>query len=117
MARIYRTDDVDPVMKEGYSATYVADLLFSKAVGSAGVILVDIEAGKQTKPHAHNHLEEIFIPLGQGIIGIDGKRIALKGGDVVVVERGETHWFQADDETPLRVIAIKTPNLKNDKVG
>ncbi len=117
MVKIYRMEDVDSVMKEGYSATYVADLLFSKAIGSAGVILVDIEAGGQTKPHAHNHLEEIFIPLDQGIIGIDGKGIELKGGDVVVVERGERHWFEANHEIPLRVIAIKTPNLKNDKVG
>ncbi|TFF93238.1 cupin domain-containing protein [Candidatus Thorarchaeota archaeon] len=116
MVKVYRAKDADAESKEGYSARYVADLLFKKATGSAGIILVDVDAGKQTQPHAHAHLEEIFIPLSSAVIEVDDKRIELEEGDVVIVEAGRHHCFQAQENQPLRIIAIKIPNLKNDKV-
>ncbi|TFG09287.1 cupin domain-containing protein [Candidatus Thorarchaeota archaeon] len=116
MVRVYKATDVESVGKEGYSAKYVADLLFKKATGSAGVILVHVQAGERTKPHAHGYLEEIFIPLEPALLRIDDKRIELDSGDVVVVEPQERHSFEAKTDAPLRLVAIKVPNLKNDRM-
>jgi len=35
---------------------------------------------------------------------------------VVVVEPGEAHWFETSEEHDVRVVAMKFPNLKKDKV-
>ncbi len=108
--------DAESVERAGYKAQYVADLEFKHTPSSAGVIIVDIPEGMKTTPHAHEYLEELFIPMNRTRMGIDDSVIELEKGDVVLVASNEKHWFETYSNERVRVIAIKFPNLKDDKI-
>ena len=116
MVRIYRVEDAERAQRTGYEAAYVADLSFRESLDSCGVILVNIEGSGRTSPHAHEHLEEAFIALSDLFLYIGEERLELKNGDVVIVEPGEEHSFESTIHKPVRVIALKFPNIKDDKI-
>jgi quercetin dioxygenase-like cupin family protein len=116
MVRIYRATDSEKAIRAGYEATYVADLTFRKSLDSCGVILVDIAPDERTSPHAHDHLEEVFIAMSAISIYINDICHELQEGDVVIVEPGETHSFETKGDKSGRILALKFPNIKDDKV-
>ena len=116
MVKIYRSKEVELVGLAGYGRKYVADVEFRTAIDTAGVIYVRIPAGYRTEPHAHMSLEEIFVILNSTRMGINETVYDLEEGDVILVEPGEPHWFETPSENDVVAIAIKLPNLKDDKV-
>ncbi len=116
MVRIYRIEDSQKADRAGYEASYVADIVFRRSLDSCGIIYVDIEAGGKTSPHAHEYLEEAFIALTPLHITIDDTRYDLKEGDVIVAEPGEAHSFETLPGKHGRILALKFPNIKDDKV-
>ncbi len=114
---INRIRDAVKVERVGYSASYVSDIEFSSLISSAGFIVVSIPAGKTTKPHAHEHIQEVFVANSQVNIFIDGTQYLLESGDVVLVDPGEFHSFQAPLDSDSSIIAVKVPNIKDDKVS
>lgn len=115
MVKIHRRSIAPTKGKSGYTATYVADVLLRSEITTAGFIIVNIPAKTKTIPHAHMELEEIFIVMNPTKLGINGEIHQLEKGDLVVVNPGEAHHFETYNE-PVTVIAIKLPNLKDDKV-
>ena len=116
MVKVYRASDSEGIDKQGYSAKYVADIVFRSPVGTAGVILVNLAAGKRTAPHSHSHLDELFVASGPARIGVDAKVHDLETGDVLLVERSEVHWMEAPADRNVTLLAMKLPNIKTDKV-
>ncbi|MFW9805924.1 MAG: cupin domain-containing protein [Candidatus Thorarchaeota archaeon] len=116
MVRIYRAEDSERTGRAGYDVRYVADLTFKDSLDSCGVILVDIKNKGRSSPHAHEQLEEVFIAMTNVLMYINDTRYELNEGDVVVVEPNEEHSFETEDDNPCRIIALKFPNLKDDKV-
>ena len=116
MVQIYRVKDSLKAERAGYQAKYVADLEFRMPLDSCGLILVDLEKNRRSTPHAHEFLDEIFLALTDIRIFIDGTRYDLKEGDVVLAEPGEQHSFETEPDTNGRILAMKFPNIKDDKV-
>lgn len=116
MVRIYRFEDSEKVRRAGYEASYVADLTFRQSLDTCGVILVDIDSAGKSTPHAHNHLEEVFIAITGIRMYINDTCYDLKEGDVVIVEPGEAHSFETENDKSGRILALKFPNIKDDKV-
>ncbi len=116
MVRIYRAKDSVKATRAGYVASYVADLTFQKSIDGCGVILVDIEKNGKSSPHSHEHLEEAFIAMSDIRIFIDDTHYELREGDVVVAEPGEAHSFESMPDKAARILALKFPNIKDDKV-
>ena len=116
MVRIYRAKEAKRARRAGYEARYVADLVFRDSLDTCGVILVDIESSERSAPHAHEHLEEVFIAVTDITMYINDNRHDLKEGDVVIVEPGEEHSFETINNQPSRILALKFPNLADDKV-
>jgi len=116
MIKVYRASDAEEMARAGYSAKYVADIVFRKKIDSSGFIMVSIPAGTGTSPHTHNELEEVFVALNSLELHVDDFTIQLEVGDIVVAEPGETHSFSAYPAIEGNVLAIKFPNLKEDKV-
>ena len=116
MVRIFRAEDSVKASKEGYEASYVADLTFGKSIDSCGVILVDIQENGKTSPHAHEHLEEVFVAMTKIRMIINDTRYDLNEGDVVIVAPNEAHSFETEQNETGRILALKFPNLKDDKV-
>ncbi|MFW9962896.1 MAG: cupin domain-containing protein [Candidatus Sifarchaeia archaeon] len=116
MVRIYRAENSKIASRAGYEASYVADLAFMRPLDSCGVILVSINAVGRSSPHAHEFLEEVFIALTEISIYINDECYDLNEGDVVFVEPGEAHSFETKANSGGQIIALKFPNLKDDKV-
>ena len=116
MVKIFRAADAEELARAGYSARYLADVKFRKSIEDGGFIWVTIPAGTVTAPHAHAELEEAFVALTTLSMHIDDRTLHLEPGDIVLVEPGEKHSFSASKNSESRVLAIKFPNLKNDKI-
>ncbi len=116
MVRIYRAEDSVKASRAGYEASYVADLTFNKPLDSCGVILVDIQENGKSSPHAHEHLEEVFVAITKIRMFINDTRYDLNEGDVVIVAPNEAHSFETEQNETGRILALKFPNLKDDKV-
>ncbi|MGY5872472.1 MAG: cupin domain-containing protein [Candidatus Thorarchaeota archaeon] len=117
MVRIFKASGIDPIEKKGYSAKYVADIVFRKDLNSAGFILVTIPAGERTEPHMHEELEEVFVVLSDLRMTIDSEEYDLENGDVIVVSPNELHSFSASTDSSASLLAIKFPNLKDDRTS
>jgi len=45
-------------------------------------------------PHRHDQMNEVYlVARGHSLAEVDGKRIRLQAGDMLVVEPGERHTF------------------------
>lgn len=116
MVRIYKAKDSDKASRAGYVANYVADINFRRPLNSCGVIHVEIIGDGKSSPHYHEDLEEVFIVLSEILIYINDIPYELDEGDVILVEPGEAHSFETMADQNGRIIALKFPNLKDDKV-
>jgi mannose-6-phosphate isomerase-like protein (cupin superfamily) len=116
MVKVYRASDSELVGMGGYGRKYVADLKFRRKLDTAGFIWVKIPGGMKTDPHLHKELEEAFFFVDSTKMGVGNQLLEVNEGDVVVVEPGEAHWFETAEDHDARVVAIKFPNLKTDKV-
>lgn len=116
MVELFRALESEEIIKSGYGAKYVADIQFLRKVESGGFILVTIPAGAKSSPHIHRELQEVFVALTTLTMQIDEKILQLEPGDIVLVEPGESHCFSASEMADSVVLAIKFPNLKEDKI-
>ncbi len=117
MVKIFKASEAKEIHKKGYTAKYVADVNFRKSLNSGGFILVTVSPGTKSEPHAHSELEEIFVVLSDMKMIIDSIEYELEKGDVVLVGPNEIHSFEAAVDSPASMIAIKFPNLKDDRVS
>ncbi|MFW9810103.1 MAG: cupin domain-containing protein [Candidatus Thorarchaeota archaeon] len=117
MVRIYRARDAEPNQRPGYEARYTADIVFKEPVNSCGMILVNLDPGSKSSPHGHRLLEEVFMALTRVRIHVEGETFDLNEGDVAVVDPGEMHSFEVLGEMPARILAMKFPNIKDDKIS
>ncbi|MHA2300899.1 MAG: cupin domain-containing protein [Candidatus Thorarchaeota archaeon] len=116
MVKVYRASEIDLKGRAGYGVKYIADIAFENPIDSAGFILVKIPPQMKTTPHAHGRLEEAFMIMNPTKMGVDETLYDLDEGDVVLVEPGEWHWFETPDGEDVSIIAVKLPNLKDDKI-
>ncbi len=114
--RVYNKSKAPQKTGSGYVASYVADIMLNDKTETAGVIIVSVQKGVTTVPHAHGVLEELFIPMNNVKIGVGEALLELEPGDAVLVEAYEKHWFEAPADEDVTIIAIKLPNLKDDKL-
>ncbi|GAH31487.1 unnamed protein product, partial [marine sediment metagenome] len=50
-------------------------------------------------------------------MGVGDTILELDPGDVVVADPSEKHWFETYNDEDLTLIALKVPNLKDDKIS
>ena len=117
MVQIFRANDTEEIVKKGYTARYVADVEFRENLDSGGFIIVNVAAGTKTEPHKHGKLEEVFVILSDMKMYIDSTMYELGKGDVVLVAPNESHSFEAPENSSASIMAIKFPNLKNDRIS
>ncbi|TFG11722.1 cupin domain-containing protein [Candidatus Thorarchaeota archaeon] len=116
MVEFYQLDKAESASREGYIASYVGDIVFKEPSNTAGVIMIELGVGATTRPHAHENLQEVFVALGDMKATVAGENYILHRGDILLVEPGEFHSFQAYPAQAASMIAVKIPNLKDDKV-
>jgi mannose-6-phosphate isomerase-like protein (cupin superfamily) len=63
------------------------------------------------EPHYHQRISEIYlVARGQSVLRIEQHELALRAGDVVVVEPGEVHTFLSSTPDYFHFV-IHTPGL------
>jgi mannose-6-phosphate isomerase-like protein (cupin superfamily) len=116
MVKLYRAAEARFLGTGEYGRRYVADLQFKRKLDAAGATWVKVPGGMKTDAHKHEQLEEVFVFVDSTRMRVDKKVLELKEGDVVVVEPGESHWFETPEGHDVRFVALKCPNLKTDRV-
>lgn len=51
----------------------------------------------------------LFVESGRGTAIVNGRRIALKAGSLILIERGNRHEIRNTSRTPLRTLNIYVP--------
>jgi len=51
----------------------------------------------------------LFVQSGTGVAIVDGRRVKLRAGSVVLIERGNHHEIRNTGRTPLRTLNIYVP--------
>lgn len=62
----------------------------------------------------------LYVVAGNGVAIIDGRRVALKAGRLLVIERGERHEIRNTGRAPLRTLNFYYPpafDADGDPVG
>ncbi len=78
--------------EDGARHTSVHELVFGK--------------GGFVAPHRHRWEHELVVTSGRGLAIVDGKRIPLRPGVVLLVEDREEHQFLQRGEEPLRFLTV-----------
>ncbi len=69
------------------------------------------EVGGQTPPNRHQWAVEMFFILkGEGMAICDGKKVAIKAGDSLLVPPTGTHLIKNTGSTRLYTLTIMVPN-------
>lgn len=72
--------------------------------------VVQVATGES--PHRHRaHDLTVLVLRGEGILTLDGARIAMRAGDVAVVPRDRPHWFARRGAVPAVALVVFTPPL------
>ena len=63
-------------------------------------------------PHFHHNSAEMFFVLGGSLRALAGDRVVtLDQGEFLLVPRGMTHAFSAEDDAPADVLIVFTPAI------
>ena len=115
--KIIRSDEVPDEVRG--SGSYVIKRLITDKLehnpDNIGFYRTTIPKGSKVQNHSHSHLDEIFIFITEARAKIEGKEYAFRPLDIVFLRAGEKHEIYADDKEVI-LIAVKAPDLKEDKV-
>lgn len=117
MTQLFRMLDSESLQRAGYEARYFADITFMKPSESCGMIHVTLGPKSASSPHRHMHLEEVFMALTEIRIHVDDASYDLNRGDVILVSPGEMHSFEVLGDNHAQILAMKFPNIKDDKIS
>jgi quercetin dioxygenase-like cupin family protein len=87
---------------------------FREKLEDAVFFETSINVGGKFKEQWHKKSSECIIFLSDGLAIVDGVKHECKKGDLLWIEPGEKHKFVAAEED-LKMIAIRFPNLPDDK--
>jgi mannose-6-phosphate isomerase-like protein (cupin superfamily) len=71
-----------------------------------------LEPGEQEGGPDNRHRgadQWLFVVAGTGLAIVEGKRIRLRAGTILLIERGETHEIRNTGRGPLRTLNLYTP--------
>jgi mannose-6-phosphate isomerase-like protein (cupin superfamily) len=64
----------------------------------------------EEQPHYHRfHDLTVVLLRGEGVLNVEQKRIAMKAGDVVHVQRGVPHFFRNGGKAPAAAFVVFSP--------
>lgn len=101
-----RIERADPSVDKGWCiGPWNSDLAVSVGYANAGV----------DEPHVHGRIAEIYmVAQGASEIRVERETIALKAGDVIVVEPGEAHTFLSSSPDYFHFV-LHTPGLTGEE--
>jgi len=83
------------------------DYIGNKYFMDRDVILYRISHAKPIEPHTHDFIEFVYTLGGKSLHTVNGVEYPMDGGDLLMVNFDEVHYFTADPETRYYNILIK----------
>jgi mannose-6-phosphate isomerase-like protein (cupin superfamily) len=80
--------------------------------GAAQAAEMTIAPGKSEGGPKNNHRRAdqwLYVVAGAGAATVEGRRVKLRAGSLVVIERGENHEIRNTGRTPLKTLNFYTP--------
>ena len=104
---MFRTADYIAKANPEPGGRFTGQLLEKKAHNLVGLFVI-APSKSETPYHYHNKRESIIIFLsGQGVELVEGKRIAIKAGDILFIPAKEKHGIVNDGDKELRYIEFQ----------
>lgn len=113
--KIIRLKDVPVEERGGYSIKRLFTEELSKNPDNVGFYETTIPQGSVCGHHYHEQLDEIIMFLTKAKMRVEEKVYDFEPKDIVILKPGDKHEFVAE-ECELKLIAIKLPNIVDDKV-
>ena len=113
--KIIRINEVPIEERGGYSIKRLCTEELLKNPENIGFYETTIPKGSTCPSHAHENLDEFIIFLSKAVMEINDEIYNFENGDIVVLRPGDKHEFRAI-HNEIKLIAIKTPNIPEDKV-
>jgi mannose-6-phosphate isomerase-like protein (cupin superfamily) len=67
----------------------------------------DAEGGRDNR---HRGADQwLFVQSGGGVAVVNGRRVKLRAGSIVLIERGDRHEIRNTGRTPLRTLNVYVP--------
>ena len=67
------------------------------------------------EPHLHRSIHEIYcVARGSAVVRVEGERVRLEQGQVLVVEPGEVHTFVSSSADYMHFV-IQAPGLRGEE--
>lgn len=113
--KIVRLNEVPDEERRGYSIKRLFTHTLAKNPENVGFYQTTIPKGSAVKNHYHKDLDEILYFITKGRVKVGSKTYSFNPGDMMILSPGDQHEIIADAEE-VRLIAVKLPNIVNDKV-
>ena len=109
-----RHDSAKTVPGQGYTKKVLID---ESILGIHGSFMQEVEfkKGDVVRQHHHLHQTEIFYALDEAPFVINGEKVNMKPGDVVVCEPGDVHGNPVIPHD-FRILVLKKDFRENDIV-
>jgi mannose-6-phosphate isomerase-like protein (cupin superfamily) len=91
---------------------FIADFHVALSNARAQVAEMTIAPGESEGGPRNSHAgadQWLFVQSGFGIAEVEGKRLSLRRGTVLLIERGEKHEIRNTGRAPLRTLNFYTP--------
>ncbi len=94
-------------LEEGSHNVHMRQLV-GREDGARHTSVHELSFGKDgySVPHRHRWEHELVVTEGRGVAIVEGKRIPLRPGVVLLVEDGEEHQFVQRGKGPLKFLAV-----------
>lgn len=113
--KLVRAEGIPEEDRGEYSIKRLFTETLDHDVENVGFYRTLIPEGNKVAKHCHDTLDEVLYFLTSGIVETDGNIVNLRPGDSIILNKGEHHEIRAGDNE-VRLIAVKLPNNKEDKV-
>ena len=105
-----------PIEERGsYSIKRLFTEQLSKNPQNVGFYETTVPKGNVCGHHFHEELDEIIIFLTKAKVRVEQEIYDFESGDIIILKPGDKHEFIAE-ENEVKLIAIKLPNIVDDKV-
>jgi mannose-6-phosphate isomerase-like protein (cupin superfamily) len=95
----------------------IRELMHPAVHGNRAQSLAEAEVppGGETRPHRHQHAEEIYhVTAGEGRMVLGKETFAISVGDTVCIPPGTRHSLRNTGDRPLTVLCCCSPPYRHD---
>lgn len=112
--KIIRKKDTAIADRGGHIVREIGFIDFPRDIRDAVMFETTLPRGTNFTEQWHEQSSELIYFQSRGSVQVDGNRYDFKRGDILHLKPGEKHKLIAE-KNDLHVIAIRFPNLPNDK--